>query len=70
MYATHTVKIYEKDVSKLRDILKKRYEARDIESWCFSTFNKDIMYCYIEPIVSDDMKDILNEIKQAGIQII
>lgn len=70
MYRGYDVKIKKVDADKVRDILTNRENIGDIDRWRFSRWDENTLLCSITPIVSDDLEAIMDEFKEAGIQVL
>ena len=63
-------KIRKTDERMACGILCHRKKKGDVDRWYFSRWDEDTTLCAISPVVSDDLEEIKNEFKEAGIQIL
>jgi ABC-type transport system substrate-binding protein len=69
-YRVYDVKIRREDLVKAEKILLKHWNNGDIDAMrCDNNSGDEVTY-WINPYVYEDLEEVVNEFKQAGIQVL
>ena len=68
-YRAHRIKVRKEDSKKAEMILEKYQRKIYFDDILFWGDSNTVTYC-LYPYISDDLEEVLNEFKQAGIQVL
>lgn len=69
MDRTYDILIRKEDEEKTKDILAEFKNAADINWWRFGIWDDNTYMCTFSYVLSDDIPDIINKLKENGIQV-